>query len=203
MRWSDLFDKPERLAIELSPLGVNSDVLVLDIRDVPELHERTQLLEAEGNFAALRLLALQWFGDKVHPQPKERRDWPGYGRTKDWGRLPAFGGDEIPGTPLPQARPSLPNETQLNSYSHASLQKAVKSFKGDGTRGDVERGAKLPTQDARRVRLMLGVDLFRLNRDKKLLVDERVARKGSRFVLRYLDEGGTRWLDPNVELRGR
>jgi hypothetical protein len=69
-------------------VGINSDVLVLDIRDVPELRERTQLLEAEGNFAALLLLALQWFGDKRHPQPKERRDWPGYGRTKDWGRLP-------------------------------------------------------------------------------------------------------------------
>ena len=50
---------------------------------------------------------------------------------------------------------------------------------------------------------MLGARLLRLNASGKLVVDGRVARKGSRYVLRYLDEPGTRWLDPNVELRGR
>jgi hypothetical protein len=45
--------------------------------------------------------------------------------------------------------------------------------------------------------------LLRLNEQGKLVVDERVARKGSRYVLRYVDETGTRWLDPNVELKGR
>jgi hypothetical protein len=104
---------------------------------------------------------------------------------------------------VPRARPPLRNENQLRTYSHASLEKAVKSFKRDHTRGDVERGAKLPPHDARRVRLMLGEDLFRLNANGKLIVGDRVARKGPKYVLRYLDESGTRWLDPNVELRGR
>jgi hypothetical protein len=96
VRWSDLFDKPERLAIELSPLGIDSDVLGLDIRDVPELRKRTQLLWAQEKFGALLLLALDWFGDKDHPQPKERRDWDGYGRTPDWERLPRLEDDEPP-----------------------------------------------------------------------------------------------------------
>jgi hypothetical protein len=111
--------------------------------------------------------------------------------------------EETPGLPSLGMRPRLPNEKQLKSYSHASLEKAVKIFSSDGTRGDVERAAKLPPHDARRVRLMLGVDLFRLNADVRLVVDERVARKGSRYALRYLDENGSRWLDPKVELRGR
>lgn len=109
------------------------------------------------------------------------------------------GSDEAPARSLPP----LPNKSQLKSFTHASLEKAVKSFDADGTRGDVVRDAKLSPHDARRVRLMRGVHLLRLNADRKLVVSERVARKGSRYVLRYLDESGTRWLDPNVELRGR
>jgi hypothetical protein len=111
--------------------------------------------------------------------------------------------ETLDGVPVSEARPSLPGEKQLNTYSYASLEKAVKDFGRDRTRGDVVRGAKLPPQDARRVRLMFDVGLFRLNALGRLVVGERVARKGSRYVLRYLDESGTRWLDPNVELRGR
>ena len=46
---------------------------------------------------------------------------------------------------------------------------------------------------------MLGAKLLRLNDEGKLVVGDRVARIGSRYVLRYLDEDGTRWLDPDVE----
>jgi hypothetical protein len=99
--------------------------------------------------------------------------------------------------------PPLPNPKQIASYTYATLQKAVKAVAGDETGGDVASGARLPPPDARRVRLMFGADLLRLNTAGKLAVDDRVARKGSRYVLRYLDESGTRWLDPDVELRRR
>jgi hypothetical protein len=100
-------------------------------------------------------------------------------------------------------RPSLP--TGIADYAPGTLERAVKGFARDQTRGDVSRGGrKLPPPDARRVRLMFRVlGLLRLNEQGKLVVDERVARKGSRYVLRYVDETGTRWLDPNVELKGR
>jgi hypothetical protein len=102
------------------------------------------------------------------------------------------------------ALPPLPNDKQLGSFTHATLQKAVKLFSEDGTtRGDVVRATKLPPRDARRVRLMRRSNLLRLNAAGKLVVDERVARKSSEYVLRYLDESGTRWLDPNSEFKGR
>lgn len=104
--------------------------------------------------------------------------------------------------PLP-ARPPLPNETQLNSFTYGSLQKAVKSFARGATGGDVQRGARLPPQDARRVRLMIEADLLRLTAAGKLVVDPRVAQKGPRYVLRYVDETGSRWLDPDKTLRNR
>jgi hypothetical protein len=131
----------------------------------------------------------------------DRIAWVYRGIKQERERATHTPADDAAPLPVP-VRPPLPNETQLNSYNHASLEKAVKSFHHDHTRGDVERGAKLPPQDARRVRLMFGINLFRLNADEKLVVDPRVARKGSKYVLRYLDESGTRWLDPNVELRG-
>jgi hypothetical protein len=102
------------------------------------------------------------------------------------------------------APPPLPNDKQLGSFTHGTLQKAVKLFGEDETtRGDVVRATSLPPPDARRVRLMRRSNLFRLNAAGKLVVDERVARRGSSYVLRYLDESGTRWLDPNRELKGR
>jgi hypothetical protein len=104
----------------------------------------------------------------------------------------------------PPPRPPLPNESQINSFTYAKLQKAARAYRLDeATRGTVARNAKLPPTDARRVRLMYGADLLRLNSDEKLVVDDRVARKGSRYVLRYLDGSGTRWLDPIRELHGR
>jgi hypothetical protein len=102
------------------------------------------------------------------------------------------------------APPPLPNVKQINSFAHATLEKAVKAFEDDKTRGDVGRDAKLPPTDVRRVRLMrYQLGLLHLNSTGKLVVDDRVARKGSTYVLRYLDESGTRWLDPIAELRGR
>jgi hypothetical protein len=101
-------------------------------------------------------------------------------------------------------RPPLPNPSQLNSFTHATLQNAVKGFNRDQTDGDVqaESGGKLSPQDARRVRLMFRARLLRLNDARKLVVDERVGRRGSKYALRYLDESGSRWLDPIDELSG-
>jgi len=119
--------------------------------------------------------------------------------SEDSGDSPTSG----PASAVASARPPLPNPTQLSSYTRGTLLKAVRDFANQKTRGDVVRGAKLPPADARRVRLMTSVGLLGLNAEQKLVVDDRVARTGSRVVLRFLDESGTRWLDPNVELRGR
>lgn len=209
-----------RRATRLGELGLTTKFVALDFIDAAREHPA--LLDVLGRCESpeeVEQFAFEWFEE--HPQqPTERSKWPGRPehplmrgirrrppgakgwRTPDWpgGQLPPFEDDE---TRLPPQRPPLPNESQLNSYSHGTLEKAVRDWGRGRTRGDVERRAKLPPQDARRVRLMIGVDLLRLNADRKLVVGERVARKGSRYVLRYLDETGSRWLDPNVELRGR
>lgn len=105
------------------------------------------------------------------------------------------------GQPGSRPRPRLPNS--VKSFPHGTLEKAVKAFAGDATRGATARAAKMPQADARRVRLMFREELLRLNPAGKLIVDDRVALQGSRYVLRYLDDTGTRWLDPIRELQGR
>ena len=64
MRWSEL--SPEQLEIELAKLGIDVGILTADIRDVPEQKTTADNLTSES--ARLRL-ALEWFGDKGHPQP--------------------------------------------------------------------------------------------------------------------------------------
>jgi hypothetical protein len=103
--------------------------------------------------------------------------------------------------PAARARPPLPSG--INAFAHGRIEKAVRAIGRRETGGDVARKAKLPPADQRRVRLMHGLGMLPLNAAGKLVVDSRVARKGSRYVLRYLDEGGTRWLDPIRELQGR
>jgi hypothetical protein len=90
--------------------------------------------------------------------------------------------------------PPLPNG--INDFAHGTIEKAVKAVRRGDTDGDVSRAAKLPPADTARVRLMDRAKLLPLNAAGKLVPDERVARNGSRLVLRYLDESGTRWLDP-------
>lgn len=108
-------------------------------------------------------------------------------------------------SPTAPTRPPLPNETLLLTFAYGTVQKAVKSFiQREATAGDVARGAKMPMKDARRVRLMIEpAGLLSLNPSGKLVVDERVARKGMRYALRFLNDAGDRWLDPLVALRGR
>jgi hypothetical protein len=65
VRWSDLYNDQERLAVVLSEIGIRPIHLILDVRDVPELRERCELLKDPARL----LLALQWFGDQGHPQP--------------------------------------------------------------------------------------------------------------------------------------
>lgn len=98
------------------------------------------------------------------------------------------------------ALPAVPSEAA--AYTHGTLQKAVRAFDDDQTPGDVARGAKLPLPDARRVRLLREHRLFRLNDVGKLVASPRIARKGKKYVLRYLSDDGSRWLDPLRELRG-
>ena len=75
-----------------------------------------------------------------------------------------------PGAAVPT--PPLPNPKQLNSYTHGTLEKAVKQFARDGTVGDVVRGAKraqMPRPDAGRVRALWVGKLLRLNASGRLL----------------------------------
>jgi hypothetical protein len=90
--WSELFDYPERLEVELSKVGTTPAELAMDIRDVPQFRERWERLSERARL----LLALQWFGDERHPQPprSERTAWHIYGYTPDWGQLPPL--DEAP-----------------------------------------------------------------------------------------------------------
>jgi hypothetical protein len=94
-RWSELpAVDPDRLAIELAKLGIDDSDLAADIRDVPERKAIAENLTSES--ARLRL-ALEWFGDNGHPQPVERTEWLGTGRTPAWGRLPRLKDDSRTG----------------------------------------------------------------------------------------------------------
>jgi hypothetical protein len=120
-----------------------------------------------------------------------------------WGIVAAFADDlaaDAPEARLP-AWPPLPSG--VNSFPHGKIEKAVRAIARGETGGDVAREAGLPPADQRRVRVMHRTGLLPLNAAGKLVVDDRVARKGSKYVLRYLDEGGTRWLDPLRDLQGR
>jgi hypothetical protein len=91
--WSDLFDDPDQLAIELSPLGIDRKVLARDICDVPGYEHLRSLTERQ------RLkVALQVFGDQRRPQPPQetRTLWHIFGHTPEWGRLPTL--DDKPKT---------------------------------------------------------------------------------------------------------
>jgi hypothetical protein len=92
--WSEL--PPARREIELATLGITVDDLAADAQDVPELRSVIELLSS--NESRLQL-ALRWFGDESHPQPVERTDWYGTGRTPDWGSLPRLEDDEAERTP--------------------------------------------------------------------------------------------------------
>lgn len=86
MLWSGLLHDRDRLAVELSKVGITEQTLVNDVRDVDELRERCKLLHGKPD--ALLRLALEHFGDQARPQPAERTVWRVSGRTADWGRLP-------------------------------------------------------------------------------------------------------------------
>jgi hypothetical protein len=215
MLWTALQrDDPLRLQIELARAGTTLDHLARDICDVPELH-----MTPRTSKEIRQRRALEYFGDDDHPQPEGRRDWlrarsPRRVRTfktPEFGRLPRLPDDEHDGVEaldaereragfeLPPELPRLPGGSTLARYPHAKLQSAVKQFKRGTTAGDVSRTSGLPRDDARRVRLMFDNGLFQLS-GGKLLVNKRVAHPGSRYALRYLNEDGTRWLDPNREL---
>jgi hypothetical protein len=94
---------PERVEIELAKCGTTIRDLVHDLYDVPELRDVLERLSSEE---ARQRLALEYFGDEGHPQPREREPvalmygLPAavYGdRTPDWGRLPRLeAGEQAP-----------------------------------------------------------------------------------------------------------
>lgn len=69
MSWSTA--SRQRVDKELAKLGIDANILVMDIQDVPEAREACR----GRNWDELFRLALEWFGDKQHPQPVKRRIW--------------------------------------------------------------------------------------------------------------------------------
>lgn len=153
----------------------------------------------------------KWLEPRVHRLLQEERDALRRAEEDELRRRQlerertAARGDEGAAPIVPALRPPLPNPTQLRSYTHGTIEKAVKQLAKDGTLGDVIRGSgrvKMSPPDARRVRALWLGALFRFNADGKLLVDGRVARDpkdAKRYVLRYLDAVSTAWLDPKTE----
>jgi hypothetical protein len=93
--WSQLLrDDPQRLEIELARAGTTLGNLVRDIRDVPELRDKTARMSRK----AKELLALEYFGDQGNPQPEDRTAWVRASsptrvvrrRTPDFRRLPSL-----------------------------------------------------------------------------------------------------------------
>lgn len=65
------------------------------------------------------------------------------------------------------------------SFTWGTIQKAVSDFADDVSQKDVSVRAKFSSENAKRVRLMMGGKLLRLNAKGKLWVDERVRRDGT------------------------
>src|SRR4029450_9799741 len=99
--WSDLFDRPGRLAVELNKVGTTSRFLVLDLRDAARDNSPLQPELDRVGPAGWLLLALEWFGDLDNPQPTNRTLWSGSFRTPDWTapRLPPLDEEDKPATP--------------------------------------------------------------------------------------------------------
>jgi hypothetical protein len=107
MPWSEL---PRwRLEVELAKIGTTISEFVCDARDVPELQPWIEDLSPDAKLQ----VALEWFGDEENPQPVERTDWPGFGRTPDWlgGRFPSLDEAEKPKPAKPHHRPPDPIPT--------------------------------------------------------------------------------------------
>jgi hypothetical protein len=95
----------------------------------------------------------------------------------------------------PRTPPPLKGSSQMGLYAHGKIQRAVNRFAKDASTNSVAKNLHIPEADARRIKLMFRHNLFRLE-DGKLVVDDRVAHPESKYALRYLDDAGSRWLDP-------
>lgn len=102
----------------------------------------------------------------------------------------------------PRLSKRLPGGATLATYTYAKLRSAVRSLGDDALVADLV-GPGLPEEDARRIRLLFNHRLLRLKEDGRLVVDERIGRKGPRYALRYWDDTRADWLDPNRELVAR
>ena len=117
--------------------------------------------------------------------------------TLDWGQMQWVAeilrelGLAEERAPASEVRPRKVPSQKTNSYTHATIAKAVKLVHERNSGSDVTAGAKLSSaHDGRRVKLMVEGGLFRLNAKGKLWVDGRVRRDGRRIVLRYWDANG-------------
>jgi hypothetical protein len=218
VRWSEA--SRARRAIELDKIGTTTELVLLDLRDAardnPALED--ELARCKSDEERERL-AFEWFED--HPQPIKRSNWLGWRnapvtiytgsgheptfRTPNWpgGWLPTLEDDEEPAAAAkPSALPPLRGESQLGWYTHGHLQGAARRLDRDAPVNEVAARTRLTPDDARRLRLLLERELASVS-GGQLVFHVTLARKRDLYALRYLDERGERWLDPNRTLLQR
>jgi hypothetical protein len=198
--WSDLFDRPGRLAVELNKVGTTSRFLVLDLRDAARDNSTLQTELDRVGPAGWLLLALEWFGDLGNPQPTNRTLWSGSFRTPDWTvpRFPPLEDDEAaPSATQPNlTRPLPPLPADVNLFLFSSIQKGVRKFDAGASINRVHDETVFTLHDASRLHWMLERGFFRLKAGKLLPPGWHVARVGKRYALRFLDEASWKWIDP-------
>jgi hypothetical protein len=155
----------------------------------------------------LEELRRRWEAADRHHQAWERGELeePGPGHLRVVRQPPAwelleveFGTvDELPkAEPSSQRRAPLPPDVNVSGFS--SIQKAVRLFEKRETRNTVASKTIFTPQDATRIRRLWELGYLRLNneRERKLLVDLLVGRRGKSYALRLWDEREERWVDP-------
>jgi hypothetical protein len=214
MRLSEL--SRARRASFLAEHGISIRDVLRDLQDAArESRELRDAISRCRSDEELEQLAFEWFEN--HSQPAKRRNWLGSEgtavvsplgtssltyRTRDWPGdwLPTPEDDE--GPVVPSALPLLRGESQLGWYTHGHLQGAARRLDRHEPVNEVAARTRLTPDDARRVRLLLERELASVS-GGQLAFHVTLARKGDRYALRYLDERGERWLDPNRTLLQR
>ena len=199
MRWSEL---PRwRLVAELAKLGITTHALVLDIQDVPELRAACDELHDDDD---LLQLALDWFGDKAHPQPKQRSNWiegiAVYGvrsptsRTPDWERLPRLADDGLPTRGPEATRPRQRKPMQIAKSTVKELMLALARREAEQRKASLAGRKKLPSgseSTQEKIALRLGLHVTRVQQAEGLLrAGWDLLRTDPDFLV---DDGFVRW----------
>jgi hypothetical protein len=198
-------EDPARLEVELAKAGTTAGFLVRDARDEPALQEQTKLLTSDE---AMLRVALEWFGDRGHPQPERRtpRVLTSFGHgtgvsaglTPDWGRLPSLESagpptDQPPRPKKPRHRPPDPIAKETVTQLMVELeQRKATPVDPEFTQWKIAERVRLNVNRVQQAERLqdLGWDLLRTHPD--FLVDEGyVCWPGDEKAARILDADRT------------